>query len=432
MNIIETIKEIILDFQQEQLYTGMKRHLNTMYVENKAFICVGVRRSGKSTFLFQIMEEKLKAGINIENVLYINFFDDRLTEIKNNQLNLILESYFSLYPQKKQEKIFCFFDEIQECNGWEPFIARILRTENAEVYITGSSSKMLSKEIATQMRGRSLTWEIFPLSFREFLDFHNAEYEKITSQNRYKIQKLFDDYYLKGGFPETLQSTDHLRIMIHQEYFKTIIHRDIVERFDVIHPKAVIHAAYRLLTSISSLYSINRITAYLKSSGHKISKGFVSECIEWFEDAYFLFSVRLYDRSIARQNVNAKKIYCVDHSLVTSVWPGISEDKGHLLENMVFCHLRKKTDRIFYYRTGNGLEVDFIWFDKTGGKNLVQVCWSMDETKTGIREIKALIQAMNETKITKGIIVNHDKEYLFKEADKTVLILPAWKYFLEK
>ncbi|MDL1964845.1 MAG: ATP-binding protein, partial [Deltaproteobacteria bacterium] len=314
--MLETLKEIILDFQEEKLNTGVKRHFEYEYIEGKAFVCVGVRRCGKSTLLYQIIAALKSKGIKRENILYLNLFDDRLNEIRHGNLSLALEAYYSLYPEKKgTEKLFCFFDEIQESENWEPFVDRILRTENCCVFLSGSSSKMLSKEIATQMRGRSLTWELFPFSFKEFLDFRKIDYNLLTSKNRLLVKKIFDEYFMKGGFPEVRNVNDKIRIMILQEYYKTILHRDIINRFDAIHPQAVIQAGYRLIGSIASLYSINRITEYLKSLGYKVSKNFVSACINWFEDAYFLFSVPIFSPSVSKQNANAKKIYCIDHSM---------------------------------------------------------------------------------------------------------------------
>jgi len=172
--MVGILKEIILDFQEAVLATGVPRRVNVISVPGKATVCIGVRRSGKSTFMFQLMQRLQDNGVSRQNILYLNFFDDRLHNLRHDNLNIILESYFSLYPEKKNsETIYCFFDEIQVVPGWEPFVDRLIRTEKCEVYITGSSAQMLSKEIATQMRGRALSWEMFPFSFREFLDFKN-------------------------------------------------------------------------------------------------------------------------------------------------------------------------------------------------------------------------------------------------------------------
>jgi len=430
--MINILKEIILDFQSEELITGIKRHVDYEIIKDKAFVCVGVRRCGKSTFLYQIIKDLLQQGVNKENILYINFFDDRLTELRRGDLNLIVEAYFSLYPEKKSnEIIYCFFDEIQEVINWEPFIDRIMRTEKCYVFLTGSSAKMLSIEIASQMRGRSLTWELFPFSFKEYLDFKNVDYQIITSKNRFLIQKSFEEYFHKGGFPEVRNVSDKIRIMIHQEYYKTILHRDIIERFNAIHPQAVLQMGYRLISSISSLYSINRVAHYLKSLGFKVSKDFVSSCIDWFEDVYFIHSVKLFNPSVAKQSVNQKKAYCIDHGLVTSINANIMPQEGLLLENLIFTHIRRMTKEVYYYRTQKGNEVDFVWLDSKNQGNLVQVCFSLDDPKTRNREIKSLFVAMEELDVDNALIISQfcaDEE--IKKEKKIINIIPAWKYLL--
>ena len=429
--MIELLKEIILDFQNAPLDAGIKRHLNYELVRGKAFVCIGVRRCGKSTLLYQIIEDLKRNGIKTENILYVNFFDDRLMDIKRGNLSLITEAYYSLFPEKKgAETVYCFFDEIQEADNWEPFIDRILRTEKCEVFISGSSAKMLSKELASQMRGRSIAWELFPFSFKEFADFKKADYKTLTTKNRLVLKKCFDEFYQKGGFPEVRDVSDKLRIMIHQEYYKTILHRDVIERFNAIHPQAVIQAGYRLISSAGSLYSINRVTSYLKSMGHKISKGFVSDCIDWFEDAYFLFSLKIFSESVAIQNVNAKKAYCIDHSMINSVTSGISANSGHLLENIIFLHLRRKTERLYYYRTKSGAEVDFVCLDAQKKKLLVQVCPSLADPLTRKREITPLTRAMEDLGLTEGTIVTLDEDQQLENDGKKIRIIPAWKYLI--
>ena len=167
----QVLQEIMLDFQELQLETGTSRRLKLEMVPGKASVCIGVRRCGKSTYLFQIMEQLQKDGVQPENILYLNFFDDRLHALQHEDLGVILEAYFGLYPEKKSSQtVYCFFDEVQAVSNWEPFVDRLMRTEKCRVYLTGSSARMLSKEIATQMRGRALSWELFPFSFREFLN----------------------------------------------------------------------------------------------------------------------------------------------------------------------------------------------------------------------------------------------------------------------
>ena len=157
--LTEMIKTIILDFHESRPDTGVPRRLHTETVSGKATVYIGVRRSGKSTYMFQVIQRLLQSGVKRENILYINFFDDRLHNLQQEGIGLITEAYYLLYPEKKNtEMIYCFFDEIQSVAGWEPYVDRLMRTEKCEVFLTGSSARMLSKEIATQMRGRALSW----------------------------------------------------------------------------------------------------------------------------------------------------------------------------------------------------------------------------------------------------------------------------------
>jgi len=430
--MIDTIKSIILDFQEINLDTGVPRRLHIGVVPSKAAVCIGVRRSGKSTYLFQVIQRLLDDGVPRENILYLNFFDDRLHKLRQEGIGLITEAFYSLYPEKKNaETVYCFFDEIQAVAGWEPFVDRLMRTERCEVYLTGSSAQMLSREIATQMRGRALSWEIFPFSFIEFLDYKGIDSTgPFSTKKRLIVQKAFEEYWKTGGFPEVMGLERHLRIKIHQEYFQVILFRDLVERHDVSHPKAMTDLAHWLVDNTASLYSINRLTSYLKSLGHKAPKSTVSDYLGWFEDAYFMFTVRIFDASLARSHTNPKKIYCIDHALVTSVSSGILVNSGHLLENLVFSALRRLHSEIYYYKTKNGREVDFIVPMRDRIQMLVQVCESLSDPQTKKREVAALRDAMNELGVKSGMIVTRNEEEEIEGDDGKILIVPVWCFLL--
>lgn len=437
--MIETIKAIILDFQEISLETGVPRRVQIESISGKATICIGVRRSGKSTYMFQVIQRLLDSGVPRKNILYLNFFDDRLHDLQHDGLGMITEAYYSLYPEKKNaEKVYCFFDEIQAVSGWEPFVDRLMRTEKCEVYITGSSARMLSKEIATQMRGRALSWEMFPFSFKEYLDRKGIEGDgPLSTKKRLLVQKAFEEYWETGGFPEVAGLGRTLRIKIHQEYFHAVLFRDLVERHNVSHPRAVTDLAHRLVDNIASLYSINSLTGYLQSLGHKAPKSAVSDYLEWFEDAYFLFTVRMFDASLARSKANPKKIYCIDHALVTSVSSGILVNSGHLLENLVFTALRRVCPLVYYYRTKGGREVDFIVQMQDRTRMLVQVCESMADEQIRKREVTALNEAMAELGLESGVIVVRNGEEQLRNGEEQlrvdnekIEIVPIWRFLL--
>lgn len=430
--MFELLRKLILDFEELPLETGLPRQLKIETVRGKATICIGVRRSGKSTYTFQVMQGLLDQGVSRQNILYLNFFDDRLHTLKQTGLDIVVEAYFSLYPEKKNtEKVYCFFDEIQTIPGWEPFIDRLMRTENCQVFIIGSSAEMLSKEIATQMRGRALSWEIFPFSFKEFLGYKNIDSTGPWSTKRQLvIRKAFEEYWERGEFPKVAGFSTALRIKTHQEYFNSVLFRDLVERHNVTHPKAVTDLAYRLIDNIGAPYSVNSLTGYLKSLGHKVPKATVSEYIEWFEDAYFLFTVHIFDASLSRVQNNPKKIYCVDHAMVTSVASGILVNSGHLLESLVFITFRRDDLKVSYYKTKNGREVDFIVQMANRTKQLFQICESLADPSTKTREVTALNEAMIELKLKTGTIITRNEERQIEAEGGKIHVVPIWKFLL--
>lgn len=431
--MIDTLRAIILDSQGSEPETGVPRRIAVETVSGKATVCIGVRRCGKSTYMFQLMKGLLDRGVSPQNILYVNFFDDRLHGLRHEGLASITEAYYSLYPEKKNtETVYCFFDEIQAVSDWEPFVDRLLRTEQCEVFITGSSSHMLSQEIATQMRGRALSWELFPFSFREFLDWKGLESRgPFSTKDRLMVQKAFDEYWETGGFPEVAGLNRGLRTRIHQEYFKAILLRDVVERHDVSHPRALLDLAHRVVDNTAALHSVNRLTGYLKSLGHRVPKSAVSEYIEWFEDAFFLFQVRLFDASLARSHANPRKLYCIDHALVTSVSSGILVNSGHLLENLVFTALRRQHRDVHYYRTKGGREVDFVVPVRGGEHILVQACESLAAPNTKKRETAALREAMMELGVQSATLVTRSETERIDYDGGIIDVVPTWRFLLE-
>lgn len=428
-NILEGM---ILGFQKRILPISTPRQINLQALPNKATVCIGVRRSGKSILMMQQIQRLEASGVLRENIVYFNLFDDRLHELQKIGLAIILDVYYRIYPAKKNtEKVYFFFDELQVIPNWEPFMDRLMRTELSEVYITGSSAKLLSKEIATQMRGRSLSWEVFPFSFAEFLDHDDIKYEKyLSTSQRLFIQEAFDRYWQQGGFPETIGLSEDLRTRIHQEYLSTILFRDIIERHNIPHPKAIRDLVQRLLENVGSLYSLNKLDGYLKSLSHKVPKASLSLYLNWLEDAYFIFTVKLFDASLARVNTNPKKAYCIDHAFVRSCSSGILVNSGHLLENLVFLALRRLSPKIHYYKTKQGWELDFIAILPDRTRLLVQVCEQMEQPKTRERELRALSESMKELGTSEGYVVTRAEDSVHELEHGQIRILPAWRFLL--
>ena len=432
----EILSEIILDSLEFRPDAGIPRSLEITHISGKATICTGVRRAGKSTYLFQVIDRLVSDGVDPRNILYLNLFDDRLHGLGSDNLHLILEAYYGLYPEKKnRETVYFFFDEIQVVPGWESFVDRLLRSEKSEVWLSGSSAEMLSKEIGTRMRGRALSWEIFPFSFEEFLRGRDVEVAtaaggKVSTGTRLLLQREFEEYRSRGGFPEVVNLERRLRVKVHQEYFNAILYRDMVERHNISHPNALLDLAHRLVANVGSLYSLNKLKSYLDSLGHTVPKGSISDYLRWFEDAYFLFSLQIYDASVARRKANPRKIYAIDHGLVTSISHRILVNTGHLLENMIFVGLRRVTPEIYYYRTEKGHEVDFIYIMPDGSRHLLQVAASLDAGETEEREVRALRSAMKEIGVDRGTIVTLSEERVIEVDEGVVEVVAAWRFLL--
>ncbi|MCC7527050.1 MAG: ATP-binding protein, partial [Candidatus Melainabacteria bacterium] len=253
----------------------------------------------------------------------------------------------------------------------------------------------------------------------------------LSTKKQLIVQKAFEEYSDKGGFPEVAGVERQMRIKMHQEYFNAMLFRDLIDRHNISHPRALLDLAYWLVDNTSSLYSINRLTGYLKSLGHNAPKSVVSDYLNWLEDAYCNFAVLIFDASLSKANANPKKIYCIDHSFATSIGSGVLVNSGHLLENLVYTALRRTTPDIAYFKTKGGREVDFIVRLPDRRRMLVQVCESIVDRQTRTREISALNEAMSELKLKTGTLVTRSEAELVEVDAGKITIAPAWRFLLD-
>lgn len=420
------VTEQIIDNQQIIFASASPRSLEIKTLDGVISIVMGVRRCGKSTLMESIMKQLVAQGTPRENIVWLNFSDDRFLPLHQESWDTIHNAYFSLHPEKrKSEKIYFFFDEIQIFPNWEVFVERLRREEYCEIYITGSSARMLSKEIGTALRGRTLSWELFPFSFNEYLIRCNPPRNKKSSNYRLFMQNAWERYKEEGGFPAVFGIDSPLRRQLHQEYFNALLLRDIIERYDVRYPQVLRHLANKVINGIGTLFSIRKAHDEVKSLGYSISRETITQFLQWMEDAYFIFAVPSYSPSIARQAREFRKLYCVDHSMAASLGTRILKNRGQMLENMIFCELRRETPDVYYYRTKEGYEVDFIAILNSGEKMLVQVCEDMSIPSTRNREIRALTSAMAETKLSLGFIITEYFDETIETDAGIIRCLPA-------
>lgn len=426
------VTEQIIDNQQIDFASASPRSLELKTLNGVISIVMGVRRCGKSTLMETIMASLVAKGVSRENIVWLNFSDDRFLPLHQGGWDTIHSVYYSMYPEKrKSEKVYFFFDEIQTYANWELFVERLRREENCEIYITGSSARMLSKEIGTALRGRTLSWELFPFSFDEYLVRCNPPRNKKSSNYRLFMQNAWERYKEEGGFPAVFGIDAPLRRQLHQEYFNALLLRDVIERYDVRYPQVLRHLANRVINGIGTMFSVRKVHDEVKSLGYSLGRDTITQFLQWMEDAYFIFAVPAYSASVARQAREFRKIYCVDHSMAASLGTRILKNRGQMLENIVFCALRRHTQDIYYYRTRESYEVDFIAILPDGEKVLVQVCDDMSNQETRTRELRALTTAIAETKLATGYIVTESLRETIDTPHGTILCIPAPEFLAD-
>ncbi len=291
-------------------------------------------------------------------------------------------------------------------------------------------------ETTNPLTGRIVSWETFPLSFREFLDGKGIESDgSLSTKQRLTIQKAFEDYWQVGGFPGVNGLDQRQRIEAHQANWNAIL-ASIIGHHNISHPRAVIDLAHWLVDNTGSFYAVSHLTDYLKSLGHRVRKSSVVDWLVAFEDAGLLFSVNIFSNSPTRISINPRKVYCIDHALAVSVSSGILINRDSLLENLVFTALRRMTPEIFYYRTKTGREVDLVALLPTvpGQEQavmLVQVCASLAAPRIKQSELRSLSEAMVELAVAEGIIVTWRTEEIIPVGFGTIQVIPAWRFLLE-
>jgi uncharacterized protein len=423
---------LIDDFHERPLPELMPRQQSLAQVAGKASCVVGMRRAGKTWFCYQQMRQLLAQGLPKERLLYLNFEDERLLPFSAADFHLVLETYFQKFPAFKHQPCYLFLDEVQRIEGWDMFVRRVLDTEQLSVYVTGSSSKLLSTDIATSLRGRSLTTEIFPFSFREFLRFHQAEPEsphRFGSAARAVLQHQIGAYLTTGGFPEVQGLDAELRRQVLRNYVDVVILRDVVERYSISNVVALRALIRHIMSAPATRFSVNKFYQALRSQGVACTKNDLYAFLEYLTDAFLVYTAPTHARSEHVRRVNPKKVYAIDTGLLGAMAFHTMENRGALLENLVYMHLRRQGMRPEYYITQTGSEVDFVVLPDDGGeRQLIQVCWDLGQSQTRQREVVALLSAMDELQVQRGIIVT----WLDADtSDDRLTIMPAWQWLLE-
>lgn len=423
----EIFRRIITDFQERAIRTTIKRDILIPLQSDKIISLIGVRRCGKTSILYKMIEE-LHLVVAPQNIIYINFEDDRLFGAQLSDLDHLIEGYYELYPEKREERVYLFIDEVQNIPGWEVFIRRIYDTLNLQITITGSSSKLLSSEIATSLRGRTLTYEIFPFSFKEFLRYKNITVNFDSSKSLSYIKNNFEEYLVCGGFPETIGQDKTMQKRILSDYVNLIVYKDIIERYNVSNTTLLKHLIKYAFTNIATLMSITKLYNDFKSNGFKLGKETLFDYFGYLEEAYALFSVPIFRSSVREEQRNPKKIYAIDNGLRAVYDASFSQDHSKLYENLVFLALRAKTSEVYYVKQHQ--EIDFYCV-LNGAKMLINVSFELLNQKTMEREINSLIEGMDYIDVNQSYLITKDQDEKITVGNKTIVIVPLWKWLLK-
>jgi len=422
----EIFKQLIVDSQQREFGDIVQRDYQIPLDTKKIVSLIGIRRSGKTWLLYDLIK-KLRERIPPQNIVYINFEDDRLYPISLKDLDALVQAYYELYPDKRDEKVYFFLDEIQTITGWERFVRRLYDTLNIQLFITGSSSKLLAGEIATALRGRTITYEVFPFSFAEYLRYRNIEINLYASKSQSYIKNAFATYLVEGGFAEIFDEPPDLKRRILQDYLDLIIYRDIVERYRIKNHTLLKHLIKYLFVNIGTLVSFTKLYNDYKSMGYRVSKETLLEYVGYLEEAYAIFSVPIFRNSVKEEQRHPKKIYAIDNGFKSLFDAFLSQDYSKLYENLAFLHLRRQTSQIYYFKGKQ--EVDL--YASLQHKILLNVSYQIDDSRTLQREIEGLMEGMEWFGLDRSYLITADEERIIEKDGRTIEIKPMWKWLLE-
>ena len=417
----------ILKDQRGELEEGLKKkriiereaekYFNPLLNSKLIKIVSGIRRCGKSVLVYLLLKDK--------NFAYMNFDDERVLDINTDQ---ILSSFYEIYGDKLN---FIFLDEIQNLDRWELFINRLHRT-GFNVFITGSNSKLLSKELATHLTGRHVTMELFPLSFREYLKARQVDEDKETTKGQGILKNELKKYLEDGGFPEIVIEKENPGVYL-RELYRKIVERDIISRYDISYKKTFREIAMSLISNPAKNISYNK----LKNQFHLGSEHTVKNYISYLEEAYIIFLMNRFSYKPVEVEKSEKKVYAIDTGLINNLSIKFSENYGSIYENAVAIELLRlksfnKNLEFYYWKNSLHEEVDFVIKEGLKVKQLIQVCYDIKNNDTKEREVRALLKASKEVKCENLFIVTGDYKNEEKIKGKKIIYIPLFEWLLEK
>lgn len=426
------VEQYLIDFQKREFPKLINRTLKVS-LGKKINAIIGPRRAGKTYYLHQVMQEIIKAGKKKESIIYLNFESTKLFDLNFKEIKEVIELHKRLFPKTKNPAL--FLDEPQNIQNWEKAV-RELDDEGYTLSISGSSSKLLSKEIATSLRGRSISYLLLPFSFKEFLNLKEFPVSKLTSsEEKTRILTLLNDYLEFGGFPEVvLEQNKDTKLKIIESYLDLTVYKDIVERHGIKDSMLIKWLIKSVASSYTKEISINKIYNTLKSQGRKISKDELYTYASLLNDSIFVLYLPKFSWSV-RKREPVSKVFLCDTGFVKMIEVG--KETGKKMENVFYLEmLRRKNPLIeyFFWKNVQHEEVDLIVKEGAKITHLIQISKELDNPETKEREIRSLLKASKELKCDKLTIVTEDYEAEenaeWRGIKGKIKYIPLWKWLL--
>ena len=412
-----------------------RRVYGTVALPGKVSAVIGMRRAGKTTFLHQLRRERLERGTPREHLPYVNFEDERFAGLEAGQLGFLVEEHGRRFPEARARATVTWcFDEIQVVPGWERFVRRLLDAGGCEVIVTGSSAALLSREIATALRGRAWEVPLYPFSFAEALRHRGqaipADSTFLTGEERARIERAFADWLATGGFPEAQSLDGAARRQLLRDYVDVAMLRDVVERHGVSNVAGLRWLVRHLLGNAAAHFSVEKFYAALKSQGMAISKDTVHQLLAHLDDCFLVRLVWMESASERQRMVNPRKAYPVDSALIAVFDRSGRANSGHALETAVLIELERRRCAVTYVRTPAGYEVDFLVRGAEGEMELIQVCADASDPTTAERELRALAEAGQIYPGARLRLLTLTRDGAPAEGPSGILVQPAYEWLL--
>ncbi len=429
MDLRRTFQSVIALHQEEFPLNLQGRSTRLPLDGNRIVTVTGIRRCGKSSLLGLTINRLLESGVPKERILYVGFDDERFLSVAPEDLDELLQAYREMYPDVSLSDVYMFFDEIQLIDGWELFVLRVYKSYCKHIFVTGSTAKMLSEEMASALRGWPDEYREYPLNFEEYQSFKGIKANRFSEEGRAQLAAAFRAYCQEGGFPEVvLEPTRAGKVKILQSYFNTMLFRDMIEHYRIgAMPSVVRYFLKRVMNNLTKPTSVNNIYNDLKSQGLKVSKDSLYQWLDYACNIFLFGKVEKYDRSMVRQRSTPAKYYVADTALCNAVLLSESEDSGKSLENIVYLNLVRtlgEEDRVCYFNETK--ECDFVVQRGDRIAELVQVCWTLNDDNIS-RELGGLLAASATTGCRNCRIITFSQRQSLERDGITVEVLPAWE-----